>query len=186
MTTIELWHVEKDAELLAEIGKVTVRWGALDLLLAGLLSTLLQDPSVGHKLIFVSCRGGWQRLTKFKATVEDLELDERVKTDLLDLTREFLDLLDERNAIVHSPLVTSYKVDGKKIGLRVERLNKNGLKTSVTVDAIRAHADELGGRLALLEAIFLDIGLQMLPEPNEGYHEPQFLNENDPIPDSDG
>jgi len=153
LTTPELWHVESKTELLAEIGKVTIRWAALDLYLVNILAAALRNQAAAHNLIFNATGAGRQRLETFKEVIGASDFTTEERRVLIVLAKQCGRLLGERNVIVHSPLVTSITLEGKKIKWSMHRVSRSGKRVDVTVDSIRQHADDVGEVLGKIEEL---------------------------------
>ncbi|WP_112602738.1 hypothetical protein ACK83U_12345 [Rhizobium sp. WW22] len=153
MVSNDLWFVEKREDLLQGIGKVTVRWAAMDLALANIATIILKNRQAALALIFRSQNAGAQRLECFKDVVGAArELDATERESLISLANEFKKLLPDRNEIVHSPRIVWFSTRDEGVALQIKGLSKSGILKDLA--DVEQHADDVGRLLGELDAIF--------------------------------
>lgn len=154
MVTTDLWHIEKNSDLIQAIGKVTVRWATLDMLLLEILSVAIENHALAVDVILTRPGAGRQRIEAFDRAIGGSRLTQLERGGLLELTGRFLKLLGERNDIVHTPLVTSIKVQGKKFAYVTEKLGRKGKRQKLSISSIDQHLKDVGEALAELERAY--------------------------------
>ncbi|SES38209.1 hypothetical protein SAMN03159406_03870 [Rhizobium sp. NFR03] len=151
-------------DLLAEIGKVTVRWAALDLLLFQILTCVLENAEAAHKIIFNLQGAGLQRLAAFNDTIGASALSLEERSALLDITRRCKDMIGERNDIVHSPMATHFVISADFVRQTTVRMRKDGRTSTVTVADIKKHTTKIGLILHEIEQIAHRLMLEKLSD----------------------
>ncbi len=86
MISTTVWHVEQHPDLIMELGKVTVRWSALDLLLVQIMSAALKNHVAAHQLVF-SKGAGQQRFRLFERVIGASGLEEVTRKEILGHSR---------------------------------------------------------------------------------------------------
>lgn len=166
MTTTTVWHVEQHKDILELIGRVTVRWAALDLLLQDIVYIAITNPAAAAELIFGSANAGKQRLEKFDRAIgaSRFTIDQRRR--LLEITAEFASLLGTRNDIIHSPLIKTYSVENSKLRANLVQIKRTGKASNFSIDTVNRHIDHVGSLLTQLEAIRDEVAEEYLQPPH--------------------
>lgn len=110
--------------ILQAIGLVTVRWASVDLDIATILGEVLHNKEAGLSCVFDSTDSGLRRFETSIAIVGSSSLPEGDRRHLIEIAKKLKLLLNERNRIVHSPLVWSAFSDGEKMGMRLSRIGR--------------------------------------------------------------
>jgi len=126
MSTSFLWHIENREPLLQEIGKVTVRWAALDLILVNILEVALKNRAAAHQIILGSNNAGAQRLDAFKDAIGASYFEQFERKKVIETANKAKSLLAIRNSIVHSPLIMSFSLKGTAIKMEPKAVSKKG------------------------------------------------------------
>lgn len=160
MLTIGLWFVEQEADILQAIGKITVRWAALDVLLASIVAIAARNDAIADDLIFGSNDAGKKRLEKFDRAIGASDFDKMERERLLAITERLGAMLGTRNDIVHSPLNVAFTLeDGRltkqfvKMGHRT-RGRQGGRPKQFSLSSAQTHLEKLKTELDELEAVF--------------------------------
>lgn len=161
MLTIGLWFVEQEADILQTIGKITVRWAALDVLLASIVAIAARNDAIADDLIFGSNDAGKKRLEKFDRAIGASDFDRKERERLLAITVCLGAMLGTRNDIVHSPLNVAFTLDDD--GRLTKQFVKMGHRTRsaqskrpkhFSLSSAQAHLEKLKTELNELEAMF--------------------------------
>jgi hypothetical protein len=169
MTTSSLWHIEHREKLLQEIGRVTVRWAALDMVLLKVVWLALDNRAAAYEIIFGSHNAGKQRLEAFNRVIGASKFTQEEREALLGLSADFARLLGTRNDIVHSPLVLALNVGAdKKLSFTLKSVDRDGRQKDVSEKKIHRHSKLVGQKLSELEDVVDDL----------------FINHHQPEPDA--
>jgi len=145
-------------EIATEIGRITVRWAALDLLLVQILGTVLKNQVAAHTIIFAEQNAGQQRFQAFERVVGSSDLDTSTRKLIIDRMRQIRSLYRKRNAIVHEPLNGRFVIEGKKtLRSQVVAIDRYGKHRDISIEDFKAHAAEVDKHLSFLENISLEI-----------------------------
>lgn len=167
MTTTTVWHVEQHKDILELIGKVTVRWAALDLLLQDVVYIALANPAVATELIFGSTNAGKQRLEKFDRAIGGSRFSMDQRERLLEISGKFASLLGTRNDIIHSPLITTYSVENAKLRSNLLQIKRTGKASYFSSETVNRHLEQVGALLRSLEALRDEIAEEYLQPPED-------------------
>ncbi|WP_421594346.1 hypothetical protein [Shinella sp. M27] len=96
MKTANLWQVEGRDGLLEDIGRVTVRWSAIDLYLLWFAELALRNREAATEIILNGSGAGRQRLEAFDRVIGASYFDEKERAELLGITGMLRSLLSER------------------------------------------------------------------------------------------
>ncbi|NTI03469.1 hypothetical protein G6K88_15710 [Agrobacterium rhizogenes] len=154
MGSTDVWFAERTPELLAEIGKVTVRWAAIDLVLLDISCIALRNHDAAVAIILSGSVAGRQRLEAFNGVIAGSYFNQAERQSILKVTETLRELATKRNAIVHSPLVVSYWVrDRKTFERRLTWVDRKGKQTVVSIGDVKQHVADVGNALDMLEEI---------------------------------
>lgn len=154
MGSTDVWFAEHTPELLAEIGKVTIRWAAIDLALLDISYIALRNHDAAVAIILSGSVAGRQRLEAFNAVIAGSYFNQAERQSILKVTETLRELATKRNAIVHSPLVVSYSVrDKRTFERRLTWVDRKGKQTVVSIDDLEQHVADVGYALSKLEEI---------------------------------
>lgn len=173
MATTDIYFLDREPDLLAEIGKVTVRWAAFDMMLVWILAVALENQAAAQKIIFQTVGAGRQRIEAFKDVIGSCRFDEEYRRSIIELANEFRTQLDERNAIIHSPLTTTVKVDGKSLRWVLQRVAKSGKPQDFSIDIVKKHVQILDKLMGELERLLEDISEKYWPFEEQDF-DPAF------------
>lgn len=157
MVTSNFYFIDSRKELLHEVGRVTVRWAALDLLLVEILAVVLENDIAAYQLVFRTSSFGRERLELVKDLIGGSKLDAGERESIFACISKLKTLLTERNTIVHSPLVMHFGVKGSKLTMKVQRVMRDGAQRDVTIEGIKAHVENVTATLEKLEEIQTDL-----------------------------
>jgi len=166
MTITSVWFAEGHPEIVTELGRVTVRWSALDIILVEILSSVLESHEAARQIIFSNNNAGRQRFRAFQRIVGSSRLDEHTRKEIFAAMTALSALYGERNAIVHEPLQTEYSADGKRIRASIVAVDRDGKRRKVNIEKLKAHSaavdvhlhamDEIALRLACIHEVTFD------------------------------
>lgn len=156
MVTIDLWHIENRKELLEEIGKVTVRWAAADLLMVKIVEVITRNRQVAHDYIF-KAGFGQQRFDAFLEVIGTSCFDQPERQALYTVISTLKKLLPDRNDIVHSPLAMAIRMDGNKIKFEVQKLSRGGKQSKADLEKIKKHTLQVGDLVGKLDELTVEL-----------------------------
>ncbi len=170
----ELWHIENDAALVAAMGKVSIRWAAVDRWMMDILTIALGDQAEAAKIMLDTKNAGRRRLMNFDAAIERSDLGAPYQRHLIELSRRFQDLLSARNEIVHTPLVTSLEMRDSAFAFVTEKLGRGGKREKLSIAAIEKHLTDVWDVLSELQDVRGGLSMHVLNSlsPPEDYRDP--------------
>lgn len=169
MISSNLWHTENHPELLQELGRVTIRWAEVDLMLVDLAFVILNgNLEAARQHVFQTAGAGTERLRQFDRIVGSSELSTEERRAIMAVTEKLRSLYSTRNDIVHSPIVMAYSVEGRRISSRLTKISREGKQRDISLTTIRKHAEEVGSCIGKME--------ELANELAEKYLEKQFFD----------
>jgi hypothetical protein len=153
MVAMSVWHVEQKPELIAQLGRVTVRWAALDLLLVRIAAIALRNPPAAWNIIFSANNAGQGRFRAFDRVIGASFFDEDERTAILRRTEALSQLYRVRNSLTHEPLEGTYSIDGTGLSFHLQFVSRDGGMKPVAIKEIKAHIDTVDEHLETLESI---------------------------------
>lgn len=162
MITSDLWHVEKQQDLLQDIGCVTVRWATVDLCLLDIAFIALKNREAAVAVVLNGSGAGRQRIEAFNNVIGCSYFEEVERRSILAVTATLTKLLDQRNSIVHSPLIVAYEVRDRRISSRLTKISKRGRQTDVNRNDIIDHIRSIGEILGKLDEMIAELAEKYL------------------------
>lgn len=154
MVTTSIWHIEQKPELVSALGRVTVRWASLDLILVHIASVALKNIAAAQSSIFGDHNAGQRRFTAFERIIgaSFFEQDERAK--ILSHMARLRSLYSKRNSLTHEPLDGKLTIDGKKLRFDLAFVTREGETREAKLDDIHRHVAEVDIELEALESVW--------------------------------
>ncbi|WP_234841635.1 hypothetical protein [Sinorhizobium meliloti] len=143
--------------MLQEVGRVTIRWAEVDLLLVDLAFVILRNLEAAHQHVFQMSAAGTERLRRFDRIVGSSDLSTAERRAIMAVTERLRSLYSTRNDIVHSPIVLAYSVEGARINSRLTKISREGKQRDVSLSTIRKHADDVGQCIGKLEELATEL-----------------------------
>ncbi|MBN9242516.1 MAG: hypothetical protein J0I98_06965 [Mesorhizobium sp.] len=153
MVTMSVWHVEQNPKLIEELGRVTVRWAALDLLLVRIASIALKNHPAAQSVIFGESNAGQARFRAFERIIGASFFDEDERSEIIAHMKELSRHYRARNALTHEPLEGTYSIEGKRFKFRLQFVARGGGKKDAALEDIQKHVHSVDEHLEALEAI---------------------------------
>lgn len=154
MVTTSIWHIEQKPELIESLGRVTVRWASLDLLLVHIAAVALKNRPAAQSCIFGEYNAGQRRFTAFQDIIGASFFDQDERVAILHRMKTLRKLYKERNALTHEPLDGRVTVEGKLLKFDLVSVNREGKKKDVDVEDINKHVSQVDAELEALEGIW--------------------------------
>lgn len=153
MVTTSVWQIEQKPELITELGRVTVRWAALDLLLVRIASIALKNVPAAQGVIFGESNAGRARFAAFERVIGASFFDEDERSEILARMKEVARIYQARNALTHEPLEGTYSAHGKSLKFRLQFVARDGKKRDAVLADIESHVRAIDEHLEALESI---------------------------------
>jgi hypothetical protein len=163
MVSMSVWHVEQNPELITELGRVTVRWAALDLLLARIAAVALRNPPAAWSTIFDKSNAGQGRFRVFDRMIGASFFDEDERSTILRHTETLSTLYSVRNSLTHEPLEGRYSIDGKRLNFHLQFISRKGSVKAVSIEDISAHVSAVDDHLVALESVLDHLSEKYVP-----------------------
>ncbi|MDW9609413.1 hypothetical protein GOA59_32010 [Sinorhizobium meliloti] len=158
MISSNLWHTENHPKLLQELGRVTIRWAEVDLVLVDLAFVILNgNLEAARQHVFQTAGAGTERLRRFDRIVGSSELSADERRAIMAVTERLRSLYSTRNDIVHSPIVMAYSVEGRRISSRLTKISREGKQRDVSLTTIRKHAEDVGRCIGKMEELATEL-----------------------------
>lgn len=154
MVTTSIWHIEGRPELVTALGRVSVRWASLDLLLVHIAAIALKNMPAAQSSIFGDHNAGRQRFTAFERIIGASFFDQKERTAILEHMAKLRSLYGRRNSLTHEPLDTRLTVEGKKLRFDLAFISRDGRTREAKLDDINRHVKEVDAELDALETIW--------------------------------
>jgi len=154
MVTTSIWHIEQKPELVSALGRVTVRWASLDLILVHIASVALKNIAAAQSSIFGDHNAGQRRFTAFERIIgaSFFEQDERAK--ILSHMARLRVLYRRRNSLIHEPLDSKITVEGQAIHFDLAFVTRDGETKTAKLEDINQHVKDVDTELEALESIW--------------------------------
>ncbi|WPE19978.1 hypothetical protein [Shinella zoogloeoides] len=159
MKPASMWFMDDRPELAAEIGWITIRWAALDLLLVQILGEVLRNRVAAQQIIFAEQNAGQQRFRAFERVIGTSSLDAATRKAIIDRMKQIGVLYRKRNEIVHEPFSSRLQVIDGKLHGRIIALDREGKSKDINIDDFKRHATQVDEHLTFLEETALAISL---------------------------
>ncbi len=166
MVTTSIWHIEKRPDLITALGRVSVRWAALDLLLVHIASVALKNFPAAQSCIFGDQNAGQRRFTAFERIIGASFFEQEERNAILRHLEKLQSLYSRRNKLTHEPLDTRYTIEGKTIRSHLAFVSRDGEPKEAKLEDINRHVDEVDIELAALESIWGDLVMKYEPQEN--------------------
>ncbi len=153
MVSTSIWQVEQKPEVIAELGRVTVRWAALDLLLVRIASIALQNAPAAQSIIFCESNAGQARFRTFERIIGASFFDADERSQILALMEVLSRHYRERNALTHEPLAGGYSVQSKRLEFHLQFVSRDGKRKDVSLRDIEDHVRAVDNHLETFERI---------------------------------
>jgi hypothetical protein len=165
MATVELYGeipaqdlIEANAPLMAAIGRVTVRWAAVDLQMVAILAAVLGNKPAAQSIIFGGSGAGLQRFDTFLGVIGQSRLDQPSREKVFNIVLELKSIYGERNRIAHGPLGLEVSVDGNAVSLSLTRSDRDGDPKPTSLEKVDSHLTKVGELLQRLRGLSLRFG----------------------------
>lgn len=163
MVTMSIWRIEQKPELIEALGRVTVRWASLDLLLVHIAAIALKNLPAAQSCIFGDHNAGHRRFTAFQDIIGASFLNEDERSSILGRLKLLRTLYKQRNALTHEPLDGTLTIEGKKIILGLQFVTRSGARREVRIADIEKHVADVDAELEALETIWENLVEKYVP-----------------------
>jgi hypothetical protein len=153
MVTTNIWQIEQKPEIIIALGRVTIRWAELDLLLVRIASVALRNTPAGHAAIFGESNAGQARFETFGRIVGASFFSEDERSTILDRLRELRKLYRARNRLTHQPLEGNYFFEQDRLRFQLQFVTRDGKRKDVILNDIECHIGAVDEHLEALEVI---------------------------------
>ena len=164
MVTTPVWHVEQNTQVVNLIGKVTIRWAALDVLLADLIYIDSQNYALAHDSVFGSRDAGIQRIQRVERAIGSSRFTQEERTAIFEITKKLSSIIGMRNEIIHSPLLPNFAIVGKRLQSDLVQVKRAGHQ-KFSISAVEKHLDGIATLLFDLERTVDQLSNKYLPPP---------------------
>ncbi len=154
MVSTSIWHIEQKPELIAALGRVTVRWASLDLTLVQIAAVALKNMPAAQSSIFGDHNAGQRRFTAFERIIGASFFEEGERSAILDHMAKLRILYRRRNSLTHEPLDGTMTVEGQSLRFDLAFITRDGETKAVKMDEINQHVKDVDTELEALESIW--------------------------------
>lgn len=154
MVTTSIWHIEQKPKLIEALGRVTVRWASLDLMLVHIAAIALKNMPAAQNCIFGSHNAGLRRFTVFEQIIGASFFEQEERATILGHMARLRSLYSKRNSLTHEPLDGKLTIDGKKLRFDLAFVTREGRMREAKLDDIDRHVEEVDAELESLESVW--------------------------------
>lgn len=154
MVTTSIWHIEQKPELIEALGRVTVRWASLDLMLVHIAAVALKNMPAAQSCIFGNHNAGHRRFTAFEQIIGASFFEQDERATILSHMARLRSLYSKRNSLTHEPLDGKLTIDGKKLRFDLAFVTREGETREAKLDDIHRHVAEVDIELEALESVW--------------------------------